>query len=215
LPCTSRFFHRVQFIRRDPDFLPSCGFALLQGFPSKNFASPLGARTSHGICRPFDTCVPGESTFPRTSQFPGFVPHPGFLSLFAVYSSPGLAGLFHPAASFGFPFRGFPSKRAAPTFMSTCRPALVPEVALLPSRKQVFRHARCIASSYNACALGEPHGFVPSWSPLRRITGLGSSAPAPLLGFSSPRFARPVRCWLFITTSSSFALLMPHFPRLP
>lgn len=184
-------------------------------FPRRNFASPLGARTSHGICRPFDTCVPGESTLPRSSHFPGFVPHSGFLSLFAVYSSPGLAGLFHPAASFGFPFRDFPSKRAIPTFMSICRPALVPEVAPLPSRKQVFRHASRIASSCDTCALGEPHGFVPSWSPLRRKTGLELSAPVPLLVFSSPRFAHPVRCRPFITASSSFTLAMPHFPRLP
>lgn len=77
----------------------------------KVFATAPRNDISPGLPLPFGACVPMESTFSRSS-ISGFVPYPGILTLSTVFSSIGLAGLFHPANALRLYLQGFPLSRS-------------------------------------------------------------------------------------------------------
>lgn len=116
---------------------PSCVFAPLQGISPEELVRHLSvANTSPEI--------PCRSAYefrrnllpPAPPKRPGYVPRSGFRTRFAVCSSLGLAGLFHPANALRLrPTGSFPLKEPRQLFAAALPSCRCSAVAPPPSRK--------------------------------------------------------------------------------
>jgi len=156
--------------------------------------TPLDASTSPGLpCRsahPFRGSPPAPE-IPLSE----YGPRPGFLTLFAAFSSHGLASLFHPANALRLlPSGIFPLEELRQLFavaMPSCRSsavALPPPSMAGPTAHQpspLGKWGRCLWPTSRLCS---PRESVPT------AGGIGTRRrPSPSWAFPSPRRSPPVR----------------------
>jgi hypothetical protein len=184
-PCASRYSLVRHPSGATPMACPSYVFTPLQGISPKDPARYLSIRAplmglSHRSAHQFRRSL----LLPVLPSHRVCVPRSGFLTLFAVYSSLGLAGLFHPANALRFhPSGSFPPGEQHVLFARALPSCRCTAVALPPSRSAGPAAHRAPTSRSGAGAFGRLHGLAPPGSPYLRAVGL-----APSRGRSPPGF---------------------------
>lgn len=187
--------------------VPSCGLTPFRVY-SRTLCSFI-SRCEHlsWDSSPLGAFVPKESTFPRHPT-PWFVPRSGFLTLCVVYSSFGLAGLFHPANALRLSLQGFPLPRSFfPTLRWDVPSCRFSAVALPPSRK-VGPTAHCPPGSrfWREVPLADFTALLSLRVRFERLCYSHESSTDPLLGFFSPGFSPTLAMWQLVTTTPPVCL---------
>lgn len=190
-------FLRLPRFRRDPEAIPSCGLAPLQGTPPNRPARHLSMRAP--LLRICHRSAHSFRRSPHTPEGPTLrvkVRIQGFSPSFRLPPPPASQVYFTPLTPFGFSLQGFPLPRSrADSSPTLCRRAVLRRLASHHLGRWDLRRIVLTVPRSEADAIYRLRGFTPLESPFRVAPAVSvCDRPCPSWAFSSPGFDPPRRC---------------------